>query len=94
MAKRYGKNRQRTRRSLNGKRERLLERIRCWAAVKLRIALDLPGLDNDRGSKFITDIADPIASSFLNRVCRLEGEFDPELYCCSPVTSNDDEDEY
>ena len=93
MAKRRGKPRQRIRRTADGKRQRLAERVRCWAEAKLRETLDLPGLDKDRGSEFGV-IADPIASSFLYRVCRLEGEFDPELYCCSPVTSNDDEDEY
>ena len=93
MAKRYGKPRQRIRRKVDGERERLIERVRCWAEAKLRHTLELPGLEKDRGADFGI-IADPIGSSYLQRVCRLEGEFDPELYCCSPVTSNDDEDEY
>ena len=64
-----------------------------WAETKLRIALDLPALVKERGADFGL-IAYSAASSYLQRVCRLEGEYDPELYCCSEVSSNDSEDEF
>ena len=93
MARR-GKTRQRIRRTIAGTRKRIPERVRIWAQLKLRRALNMPALINERGADLVNDIADSAASSYLQRVCRLEGEYDPELYCCSEVSSNDSEDEF
>ena len=94
MAGRRGKPQGRRRRTIDTKRHRLEERVRVWAAVKLRAALDLPSVSNDGEREYVTAIADAEANAYLGKVCRLEGAEDVELYCCSPVSSNDSEDEY
>ena len=96
MAKRYGNSsaHRRRRRTVDGKRQRLDERVRIRAEFKLRSALNMPALINERGAEFNIDIADSDASSYLRRVLRLEAELDPELYCCSPVSSADEGEEF
>ena len=94
MAKRRGATRQRQRRTLDGKSQRLDERVRTWAELKLRIAFNMPAIVNERGAQYEIDIADSDASSYLQRVLRLEAELDPELYCCSPVSSADEGEEF
>ena len=94
MAKRRGKPQLYRRRTLDGKRARIRERVRNWAELGLRAALGLPDLDSDRGAKLVSSIANFEASAYLRRVLQDEAELDPELYCCSSVSSNDNEDEF
>ena len=94
MAKRRGKTRQRTRRTVDGRRARVRERVRNWAELRLRAAFGLPDLVANRGAKLVSTFANIEASAYLRRVLQEEAELDPELYCCSSVSSNDNEDEF
>ena len=92
MAKRRGQPQAYLRRSLNGKRTRIAERVRNWATVRLRSALGLPDLISPEGDRYVITINDCEAFAYLRRILQGEADLDPELYCCSPVTSNDEGD--